>query len=64
MGHPIPRISTPTEKDVERRAGDRVRLFERLAIGEPPADRWAAPGANRPPTLVGSGVSNMVGCVV
>src|SRR2546423_6098186 len=33
MGHPIPRISTPTEKDVERRAGDRVRLFERLAIG-------------------------------
>ena len=33
MGHPIPRISTPTGKDVERRAGDRVRLFERLAIG-------------------------------
>src|SRR2546427_6161419 len=33
MGHPIPRISTPSEKDVERRAADRVRLFERVAIG-------------------------------
>ena len=33
MGHPIPRISTPTEKDVDRRAADRVRLFERVAIG-------------------------------
>jgi signal transduction histidine kinase len=33
MGHPIPRISTPSEKDVERRAADRIRLFERVAIG-------------------------------
>src|SRR5256712_10751211 len=36
MGHPIPRISTPSEKDVERRAADRVRLFERGAIGLAP----------------------------
>jgi C4-dicarboxylate-specific signal transduction histidine kinase len=33
MGYPIPRISTPREKDVERRAADRIRLLERVAIG-------------------------------
>src|SRR5256885_17185095 len=33
MGYPIPRIATPLEKDDERHAADRIRLFERVAIG-------------------------------
>lgn len=33
MGYPIPRIARPPEKDVERRAADRILLFERVAIG-------------------------------
>ena len=33
MGYPIPRIATQPEKDLERHAADRIRLFERVAIG-------------------------------
>src|SRR3989454_10688257 len=33
MGYPIPRIATPPEKADERHAADRIRLFERVAIG-------------------------------
>src|SRR3989442_12900015 len=33
MGNPIPRIVTPPEKDVDRRAADRALLLERVAIG-------------------------------
>jgi len=33
MGYSIPRISTPSDRDVGQWAADRIRLFERVAIG-------------------------------
>ena len=33
MGQPIPRISRPAEEHEQRRAADRARLLERVAIG-------------------------------
>jgi len=33
MGHPIQRIATPGEEDVQRRCADRARLLERIAVG-------------------------------